>query len=450
MLTLKENSGTALMTDFRPLRAWRYNPGKVNIQDVIAPPYDVISEAAQGKFYEASPYNCIRLILNKIRPDDSETGNRYTRALGHWNAWRQEGVLIQEAGPAFYLYVQNYRDKTSGQMKERTALFGRMKLEPFEKGIVIPHEKTLAKPREDRMKLLKATGTNFSPIFGLYEGAQRRLTPVWERQRAAAAPLYDAEDGEAVRHRVWKIDADADIRKIRDAVRQEKIYIADGHHRYTTALEYARRMKEMPGAERDEEAGSDFVLTALVAFHDPGLMLMPTHRLLQAWPGWDPDALFKKLEPHFDLRRMPLEKAAAERAQKSSSISDPAFFYYGGGSEALMISLKSPDTMREKLKTRKPDVWCRPDVNIFSELVLGALWGFSEADRQSRLFYTHSDGEALEAVKTGKAVAAFLMKTPRVEILREMGRAGELMAQKSTYFYPKLARGFVHYEHQNP
>ncbi|MCH8239805.1 MAG: DUF1015 family protein, partial [Proteobacteria bacterium] len=164
------------MTDFRPFRAWRYHPEKVILKDVIAPPYDVISGERQKALYEKSDYNCIRLILNKDEARDNDTSNRYTRARDFYNTWKQEGILVQDETPKFYVYRQNFIDSESGEKKERLALLGIFKLEPFNAGVVIPHEKTLAKPKADRKKLMDATGANLSPVFSLCEDASGSLT----------------------------------------------------------------------------------------------------------------------------------------------------------------------------------------------------------------------------------------------------------------------------------
>jgi uncharacterized protein (DUF1015 family) len=290
---------TKTMTDFRPFKAWRYDPSRVDMNRVIAPPYDVISPSEQEALYDRSPYNCVRLILNKIETADSEGSNRYTRAQKFYERWRQEGVVVQEDQPSFYFYRQTFRDPRNGKIAERTALLGRLRLEPFEKGIVIPHEKTLSKPRADRRKLLEATETNFSPVFGLYEDPQKQVSSV-QQEIIKTAPLFEALDDQGVRHSVWVVNKPDWVEKIQTGMSTKKIYIADGHHRYQTALEYGADKRRQDG-NPDAEMPYDFVLMAMIEFNDPGLILLPTHRVILPYPALNEAQALKVLEPFFKL-----------------------------------------------------------------------------------------------------------------------------------------------------
>src|SRR3989338_1640613 len=250
------------MADFRPLRGWRYDPSKNDFQKVIAPPYDVISPAQQERLYERSRYNCVRLILNKIESADTPGNNRYTRARDVYESWQRDGILTREKEPCFYLYRQNFKHPENGILLERSALMGRVKLESFEKGVIIPHEKTLSRPKEDRKKLLEAANANFSPIFGLYQdprGEVKSLLIGADEEK----PLFEAVDDEGVRHRVWVVRDSRQGEQLRRELSARKIYIADGHHRYQTALDHSLEVRQGEG-----ELLSDFVLMALVEFND--------------------------------------------------------------------------------------------------------------------------------------------------------------------------------------
>jgi len=433
------------MIDFQPFHAWRYHPHKVNLPAVIAPPYDVISPAAQKKLYGQSPYNCVRLILNQEQNSDDLTSNRYTRARDFFSQWRHEGILVREQEPCFYLYRQVFTDPSSGEKKHRLALLGRLRLEPFEKGLVIAHEKTLSKPREDRRKLLEATATNFSPVFGLYEDSKEEFLSLYS-EAMAFSPLFDLSDEDQIRHTVWAIHDSELIERIHQGLAAKKIYIADGHHRYQTALEYARDKRQREGISPEREMPFDYVLMALVEFRDPGLVLLPTHRILTSWPGFDPVKALESLKYYFKVESCSPE-SLKEKLQKAS-LQDIVFGLILG-QEQFFLTLVDLEKAKQKMPAGKADRWYQLDVSVLSYLVLASLWNLPEALWESVLHYTHSEEEAIAHVRSQSAAAAFLLKAPPVEILREMGKASELMPQKSTYFYPKLASGLVFYHHEN-
>ena len=436
------------MADFRPFRAWRYNSSKVDFQKMIAPPYDVISEAEQAQLYARSPHNCIRLILNKIEATDTEQNSRYTRARKCYSDWQNEEVLIREEKPSFYYYRQTFADPDTGVQKERSSILGRLHLEPFEKGVVVPHEKTLSKPRADRRKLLEATQTNFSPIFGLYEDEQKEvfnlLNPL-----TAQKPLYEATDDQKVLHRVWLINDEKLIDKVHAFFSSKKVYIADGHHRYQTSLEYAREKRAQEGGVALEQP-FDFTLMALVEFHDAGLVLMPTHRMILPFSGFDPVQAIEKLKPFFSVENLSaaalIERIKKAPARKVSEL-PLSFGLMFNDKEGYWLTLKDAVGAIKKMPAGKADLWYKLDVSLVSHLILGGLWGVSETDWENTIRYTHSLSEATNAINGKEYCAVFLLQAPPVEILREMGNVKELMPQKSTYFYPKLASGLVFHSH---
>lgn len=436
MATNTKVSKEKSLADFRPFRSWRYNTKKVKADDVIAPPYDVISISEQDELYAKSPYNCIRLILNRIETDDNEQNNRYQRAKKHFEDWRREGVLAQDPETTYFLYQQTFRDPRDGKPRTRSAFLGALHLEPFDRGIVIPHEKTLARPRADRKKLLEATQTNFSPIFGLFEDTENELVPLLRSLESAPA-VFSAEDKQGVKHVLKAITDEAVKAKIHDSLSREKIYIADGHHRYTTALEYALERRKDSGAQP-----SDYVYAALVCFHDPGLVLFPTHRLLRSLPSFDAAKVLSGLEKFFSVEKMDPERLMPEMLK-----SDAPWMGLVIKKEGWLLRLKDAEKARRAMIPGKPDVWYTLDVNIFAHLILKSVFGLTEENWETHLAFTHSDPEALGDAAEGKVQAAFLLKAPKVTVLREMGRVHELMPQKSTYFYPKLASGLLFFNH---
>ncbi len=434
------------LADFRPFRAFRYDMSRVQAKDVLAPPYDVISPAEQEALYQRSPYNCIRLILNKILESDTDADNRYTRARDFFSKWKSEGILKKEEKPSFYLYQQKFKDPRTGKEHNRSAFLGALKLEPFDKQIVIPHERTLAKPRADRRRLLEATQTNFSPVFGLFEDSKNEIIPLIPGIAASSKPLFDVTDDKGVTQTLWQISDEALVRKLREAFSAQRIYIADGHHRYQTSLEYSLERRAAQGASENQELPSDFVYMALVGFHDSGLALLPTHRLLTGVKDFNAPKLLESLKAYFQVDAVkPAElMPRIEKASQTASALGLAL----SGEEGYLLTLKDAAKAKAAMLPGKPDVWYNLDVNIFAYLILKAILGLSETEWESHLQFTHADDEAVAEISSKKVQAAFLLKAPKVQVLADMGKVRELMPQKSTYFYPKLASGLLFYQHE--
>ncbi|MEX0786713.1 MAG: DUF1015 domain-containing protein, partial [Dehalococcoidia bacterium] len=277
------------MPDFRPFRALRYRAGDAG--ECIAPPYDVIDAEQQAALHERSPHNVIRLELGEQRDDDSPEDNRYTRAASTLRAWRASGALAQDEQPSFYVHTHEFAHE--GKRYRRTALFGLLRLEPWESGAVRPHEETMRGPKEDRLQLLRALRTNVSPIFALYRDGSA-TPPVMER----ATPLFDAETPEGDRHALSALSAPEDIQSIADALRDQPAYILDGHHRFETALAYRDECRAKAASWTGEEP-ENFALVALAAADDPGLLLLPIHRLVR--PPAVPADVVARLERFFDI-----------------------------------------------------------------------------------------------------------------------------------------------------
>ena len=421
-------------TDFRPFKSWRYDSKQVSLEQVIAPPYDVISPREQEALYGKSPSNVVHLILGK-EPDF------YERARERWQEWSKRGILVQDKQSAFYLYEQTFRHPLDSRLLKRLAVVGILKLE--ESGVVFRHESTFEGPKRDRLSLLEKVKTNLSPVFGLYHDSKKAVSQIAARFQKKP-PLFEARDDQEVLHRGWAIEDEKEQAAIQEALRHEKILIADGHHRYETALEYRRRMRET-ASETPSEAPYDFVMMALVESGDAGLLVLPTHRILRSLRPISKTVFTEQLKKYFDFSPFAFEKLFESLAARPPQEKSLGLFL--GDAASFVIRLKDLPSVRSFLPPNKPLIWYEMEVNLLSHFILDVVWGVPEEKRRDSIQYTHFADEAMDAVRSGKAEAAFLLRAPTVDTVRELAYAGERLPQKTTYFYPKLASGFFFYHH---
>lgn len=422
--------------DFRPFQAWRYHPTQVVLDHVIAPPYDVISSEEREVLYQKSPFNVVRLILGK------ET-DFYDEAARRWQAWTQKGVLVQDRRPAFYLYEQTFRHPWDGRSLRRAALVGILKLDSPES--VLAHERTFSAPKKDRLLLLEKTRANLSPIFGLYQNSSKSLSDLFSSYQKKPA-LFQAPGEQGSLHRGWAIEGEEEQKLIHQALAREKILIADGHHRFETALEYRRQMREkFPKAPPDSPF--DFVMTALVGFSDGGLLVLPTHRILCSLGPASKKEFLGRLKQSFDFLPAPENELFSMMNEQPRN--ELVFGGLFGEEGNFLLKLKSLDATRSSLPRGKPDLWYENEANLLTYFVFEHLWGVSGEAAQGLIEYTRSWEEAAQAVRQGKAAAAFLMRSPNVAEVLELAERGERMPQKTTYFYPKLASGLFFYHHKS-
>ena len=385
----------------------RYDPARVggDLRRVIAPPYDVISKAQQAELYERSPYNVIRLILAR----EAEPANVAAACL---EEWMESGVLAKDATPALYLYEQTFT-LPDGSVHRRTGVLGRLKLEPFSTGVVRPHEKTLSGPKAEQLALMRATGAQLSPIFGLYAKPGQPIRDVIGAP-AAAPPTVDVTVEGGERHRLWVVTDPAAIARVAVLLAPETIVIADGHHRYETALKY--------GAEQGGRVAT--VLAYLGNIAEEGIVILPTHRLVCGALALGGAALEAKLRESFAVEPLP----ATPRPHGAVDVVLPD----------RRLRLRPLAAATARLSGLSPAI-AGLDVALLHRALLEPLLGLRPTD----LAFTHDDGEAIAEVAAGRASAAFLLNPPSLEEVRAVCMAGELMPEKSTYFYPKLASGLV-------
>jgi len=421
------------MVMLRPFRALRYDGDKVGgLARVVAPPYDVISDRDRDDLYERSDHNVVRLILN--RDED-----RYASAARALAAWRAEGVLARDAKPALYYYEEEFA-LPDGSRHTRRGVLTTVKIEPFSAGVIRPHERTFARAKKDRMALIKECRTNLSPIFGLFAKPPELLDPL--RAATANAARVELTDMNGWRHRMWIIEDPEVQGALSAALAPETVFIADGHHRYETALEYRDSIDA--AGDHPADAPHEFILMYLTSMQEPGLLVLPTHRVLGAGLAIDADDLRRRLEPYFTMQSFARDQLPALRRHLDEAPHEARFAMALRGSDAIVaLGLRDASALERYAAEVTPTVR-KLDVTVLDAVVLKGLLGLDTvaAEQAGELTYMHDDGDALAAVDAGAAVA-FLMNAPRLEAVAEVCLSGEVMPQKSTYFFPKLLSGLV-------
>jgi uncharacterized protein (DUF1015 family) len=408
-----------------PLQAVRYDLDKVGaLADVVAPPYDVIDETQRAELAARSPYNAVELDL----PRDPDGGDPYDHAAKLLEQWSGEDVLIRDSGPTIWALEQDY-PAPGGSRLTRRGFLARVKLAPYGEGIR-PHERTQPGPKEDRLRLTRATRHNLSPIFALHPGdAWSHLAPALDGDAWG-----EVTDGDGITHRVWRIEDPAVHKAIAQELAPGELLIADGHHRYETSLAYQDEM--------GEGGPADYVLMALVSLEDPGLTVFPTHRLISGLEG-DPakqEALGSGLRELFEVDEVP-----ADDLDPAGTDGVGVFGYVDSHfKRAYRLRLASNPALDQALAGRS-EAYRTLDAAILEELVLKGILGMSTDDIAAKrgIGYTPSVDEASRKVETGDYQAAFLLRPTPVDQVREVAAAGETMPPKSTYFFPKLLTGLV-------
>lgn len=423
-----------------PIRGVRYNPAKVGeVRNVVTPPYDVIDAAAQNMYYERHPNNVIRLELGKTTPEDNETSNRYTRAAETFRDWLRQGVLVHDHKPSLYFYQQEFEVK--GEKLVRSGFVCGVKAEDYSKGSVLPHEETLPKHKADRLNLMRAALANFSPIFGLYSDPEHVVEAILTGAKDKPTPDIEVLDDSGVLNRLWVISEPDAVQKIVQFMADKKIFIADGHHRYETAVNFG---KEMAAQGKD---GYDFVLITLVNLYDKGLVVFPTHRLVHNVQNLEAAKLITDLGTDFTVEKLTAGTSLNAFLAKLETAGETGHSFGIYTQEKLFYILKLKDESsldRLDLENRSA-AWKRLDVSILHTLILEKHLGIGSRQRadESNLTYTRDENFALESVNDGSYQLCFFMNPTKVEEVTNIATGGEKMPQKSTYFYPKIVTGLV-------
>ncbi|MBN1594592.1 DUF1015 domain-containing protein [candidate division FCPU426 bacterium] len=428
------------MAKIAPFAGLRYTKTYASIFGrLVTPPYDIISPQEQKRFYQAHPHNIIRLEYGLTKTSDSEQNNRYIRARKTLAQWLQAGVLAVEPKASLYLMQTEYKD-AQNRAKCFTGLLARVKLEAFGEGKIMPHEKTYEGPKADRFNLLKETGVSFSPVLSLYRDPAKRIQKLLHKQQKKTAAVQ-LKDWSGARHRLWVIHLPAVIQDLQDAFQGKKLLIADGHHRYLTAIKYQKEH----GAQAGPDA--DWVMMCLAEIHDPGLSVLPVCRLCKGLSQKQWGFFKSHCENYFEVEKvhssqiLPAAQTAAAKKVRSALIG----YIEQGGKQAYLLKVKDGclDMLFPPGRTNHSRIYHRLDVVILNQIILQQLLGIQPGEEKGRVWYTKNPEEARLLVARGEAQAAFLPGLPNMDAIWDLAKQGETMPQKSTYFLPKLITGLV-------
>ena len=431
------------MADILPFRALRYNLEQVTASEVVTQPYDKITPAMQERYYAASPYNLVRIIMGRKESADNASDNVYTRAATFGRQWREQGILRQDSAPSIYSYSQIFT-APSGKKFERRGFIALGRVEDYSAKVVFRHEQTLAKPKADRLDLLRTTRTHYEQLFLLYEDSGGIDSLIASENR----PVLDVTDEYGVAHRVWQISDPAIIGSVQEKMRAQKLVIADGHHRYETALNFRNESRAASG-KSNGDAPYEFVMMTFVNMNDPGLLILPTHRVVHSLASFSVDDFQKVSGEYYEVEEV---DAAISAAKATELLQDRGragtALLAVTSNRALLLHSPKPAGARffEGLSKRQASL----DVVQLHKCLLEGVLKLSEESirNQQNLSYVREAAEAMAAVRgEGKQSAniTFLMNPCPVQKMREVALAGEVMPQKSTDFYPKLLSGLTAY-----
>jgi uncharacterized protein (DUF1015 family) len=429
------------MADIRAFRAYRYDLGRVGaLSDVVAPPYDVIDPALQQSLYDRSPHNVIRLILNKEEPGDNEAENRYTRAARFLRDWQSDDILVQDSARSLYVYHQEFT--VEGRRYTRRGFLARVRLEPFGAGRIYPHEETMAGPKADRLKLFRATAMNLSPVFGLYPDPDAEVQAHLDAAIRRALPL-EATDHLGVVSRLWPVSDQRAVSGVIGVMGPKPVFIADGHHRYETGLRYLEE-RRAAGEVRDVEAAPNFILMMLVSMSDPGLVILPTHRLISGIPELTAEQVRGALDAYFELETVGRgEQGARETWERIEADGGQELLGYGTVADGVWQTarFRGAPAMAELAPEHSP-AWRGLAVSVLHVLVLNRVLPESVGGRPD-CRYVHLLGEVTAAVAARQCRLAVLVPPASMTHVEQIAGNLEKMPPKSTYFYPKLLSGLV-------
>ena len=429
------------MAEICPFKAWRYDATRFPLSSVVTQPYDKITPQMQERYYQNSPHNLVRIILGKSEADDAGN-NVYSRAASYFKEWRTSGVLTQDREPSIYVYSQQFEAPGEpGRKLERCGFIALGKLHDYGEQVVFRHEQTLSKPKADRLNLLRATKAHFGQIFMLYDDSSGDVESLLATSQP---PVAEVRDDYGVLNRVWKIADPRDVGNLQRAFAARKLIIADGHHRYETALNYRNeRRAKQPGAV---QMPYDYLMMTFVNLHSPGLIILPTHRVVSDLPGFDAERFISRAAELFKVTTLGSGQSAAALIAHLRSLppEDNPMVAVTARNDYILSLLpeKSVAALASNSERQR-----KLDVVVLHKLLLERVLGLSEdaIREQKHVSYLRDAAETVAHVRRREANVAFLMNPVKAEQMRDVALAGELMPQKSTDFYPKLLSGLAIY-----
>ncbi len=419
------------MPELKPFKGIRYNPEQIeNLTDVICQPYDQISNKMERAYKNKSPYNFVRLVLTKYA-EGHDRQREYRDAKKSLDQWVKDGIFVQDSTPSIYPYWQEFtlNDKTY----VRKGFVCLVRLEELGKGNILPHEKTLSKPKADRLNLLRITHRDLEPVFLLYTDAENRVNELIQK-KCKEEPLAEVEDELKVVHKLWCIDDAKTVEHVIDALKDAIFVIADGHHRYETAYNYSNEIKT------DADHPANFKMITLVNIEDPGLVILPTHRLVKDVPDFSLVPFLEKTEKYFEIKKTDRDHITEHLAKEQTHA-----FGFLSTQTAYILKLKDKKAMKAKLADRST-AYQDLDVAILHTLLIEDVLGITSETLEDHVRYERVVRTAIRRVDSGEFQFCFVMNPTRPEQVKEIAENKERMPQKSTDFFPKLISGLVHYD----
>ena len=431
------------MTEIIPFKALRYDPHQVKLEDVLTQPYDKITPEMQTKYYERSAHNLVRIILGKGGETDTDAFNVYTRAAEYLHDWRSGGILKQDGEPGIYAYTQTFTVPGTADLAERRGLIALGRIHDYADRVVYRHELTHSGPRADRLNLLRATRAHFGQIFMLYSDPQREVETLL-RVKTEEDPDTSVLDEYETLHRLWRIQDPAMIQAVKQSISDKKLLIADGHHRYETAMAYRNERRAQSG-NTDTNAAYEFVMMTLVPMESRGLVILPTHRVIHGLPTFDRERMLEAAERFFEIDRIDLRTESRSATTLLGEAGE-------NGTAFVAVTRQGPYLMRarknavEEALGQVSALQRNLDVVQLHRIMLERVLGISEEAirNQQNVRYERDAFEAISWVRQGANVA-FLMNAAKIEQVRDIAFAGDVLPQKSTDFYPKLLSGLTIY-----
>jgi len=435
------------VAEIRPFRGVHYNQSLVkDLSAVICPPYDIITPQLQQELYHQSEYNFVRLEYSGELPQDAATENKYARSAATLEQWLNENILTLDETPAIYLHDHYFTYQ--GNEYKRRGIIACVRLEEWDKMVIRPHEGTLAEPKSDRISLLWALQANTSPIMALFEDQRRQVSSVLQAQ-AQNKPMISLSSANGERHYIWAITEPKDVNQICHSLANQPLYIADGHHRYESSLIYQHEKHAYsPSATQDE--AFNFVMMTLVDFSDPGVLILPPHRLVRGIPRATLNELMPKLESFFEIEALPMSMPGSwqqvDDLLTQEKASQDRLVLFGLVPDYLLVLMLRDFTAAKQLMPNfHGELYKKQIVSVVDHIILERLLGLSGTCEEAILAYSYDRRDAVSRVSDQEYQLALLVSPVKADIIKAIADTGDRMPRKSTYFYPKLPSGLVFY-----